>query len=265
MHKGTYNDILILAKRNITLQMLSKSHNYKKLKITKIQTSKKYFLFIAFSSSIIAIGVSLFVPRYQDRPKFRLPDQVSISDWQFLNSENIFALLHNPQKAKVADARRYLYTLSTQDSLRVDALYIKASVAVPKFLEILNLQYPADSLNNNLSIRHQKNIGYYALFNDQDRVYLSSCINPRGLSTVTQDQLIKNRSDYDFTPDRIGAYLLGFSYIRDDRCLFTVMSVSLQKSQTSNLQNNSLDDHHQKLEKAWTNWYQKWENNFPRQ
>jgi cyanosortase A-associated protein len=241
--------------------MLSKSYSYKKLKITKIQASKKYFLVIAFASSIIAIGVSLFIPRYQDRPKFKLPDQVSLSEWRSLSSENLLPMVQKHQEAKVADARRYLYTSLTQDTLRIDVLYIKASAVMPKSIELLNLKYSLDSLN----IRHQKMIGHYALFNDQDRVYLSSCINPRGLSTVTEDQLISNRNYYDFTPDRIGAYLLGFSYIRDNRCLFTVMSVPLEKAQISNLQNNSLDNHHQKLEKAWTNWYQKWENNFPRQ
>ena len=241
--------------------MIPKSYSYKKLKVAKLQASQKYFLIIALVSSIIATGVSAFIPRYYDRPKFLLPDQVSLSDWRSLSSEDLSPLLQNPQKAGVADARRYLYTSLGQDTLRVDALYIKASAIIPKSLEILNLQYLVGTLN----IRHQKTIGYYALFNDQDRVYLSSCINPRGLSTVTQEQLIKNRNQYDFTPDRIGAYLLGFSYIRDIRCLFTVMSVPLDKTQISSLQNNSLDNHHRKLEKAWTNWYQKWENNFPRQ
>ena len=240
--------------------MFSKSYSYKKLKIAKIQASKKYFLIIALASSIIATGVSVFVPRYYERSKFQLPDQVSLSEWQSLSSENLLPLLQNPQESRVADARRYLYTSLGQDTLRVDALYIKASTVIPKSLEILNLQYSLDRLN----IRHQKMIGHYALFNDQDRVYLSSCINPRGLSTVTEDQLISNRNYYDFTPDRIATYLLGMSYIRDNRCLFTIMSVPLEKSQISDLKNNSLDDAYQKLEKAWTSWYQKWENNFPK-
>ncbi|MEI6332299.1 MAG: cyanoexosortase A system-associated protein [Pseudanabaena sp. ELA645] len=239
--------------------MLSKSLGYKKLKIAKIQSSKKYFLIIAFTSSIISIGISLFIPRYQDRPKFKLPDQVSLSEWRSLSSEDLSPLLQSPQNTEVSDARRYFYTSSAQDTLRIDALYINGSAVIPKSLEILNLRYSIDSLN----IRHQKTIGHYALFNDQDRVYLSSCINPRGLSTVTQEQLTNNRNYYDFTPDRIATYLLGVTYIRDNRCLFTIMSVPLEKAQISNLNNNSLDNAYQKLEKAWTNWYQKWENNFP--
>jgi cyanosortase A-associated protein len=43
------------------------------------------------------------------------------------------------------------------------------------------------------------------------------------------------------------------------------MSIPLETSQISNLKNNSLDNAYQKLEKAWTNWHQKWENNFPKQ
>jgi hypothetical protein len=94
--------------------MFSKSYSYKKLKVTKIQASKKYFLIIALASSIIATGVSVFVPRYNERSKFQLPDQVSLSEWRSLSSENLSPLLQNPQESGVAvtDARRYLYTFN---------------------------------------------------------------------------------------------------------------------------------------------------------
>jgi hypothetical protein len=155
-------------------KILSKTYNYKKLKIAKIRTSKKYFLITVFVSSFIAIGVSLFIPKNQDRPRFQLPDRISLTEWRSLSSEDITALLKEPTRAGVADARKYLYASSTQDSLRIDVLYVKGMVVIPKSLELLNLQYSI----NNLDIRHQKNIGYYALFNDRERAYLSACINP---------------------------------------------------------------------------------------
>ncbi len=241
-------------------KIFSKTYNYKKLKIAKIRASKKYFLITVFVSSCIAIGVSLFTPKYQDRPKFQLPDRVSLNEWRSLPSEDLTSLLKEPTKAVVADARKYLYTSPTQDVLRIDVLYVKEVVVIPKFLEILDLQYSI----NNLDIRHQKNIGYYALFNDRERAYLSACINPRGLSTVTQEHIISNRNDYDFTPDRVINYLLGITYIRDNRCLLTAISLPLENKQNQDLNNTSLNNSYQKLEKVWINWYQKWENNFPK-
>jgi cyanosortase A-associated protein len=53
--------------------------------------------------------------------------------------------------------------------------------------------------------------------------------------------------------------LLGITNIRDDRCLLTAISIPLENKQNQNLNNS-----YQKLEKVWTNWYQKWENNFPK-
>jgi cyanosortase A-associated protein len=241
-------------------EIFASEYANKKEKVAKYKTLKKYFLITAFTSSCLAIGISFFIPKYQAGTEYKFPDQISLSDWRSQSSEDLVKSIKDPLFMGVMDARRYLYASSTQDTLRVDVLYMKLPVTLPKSLKLLNLEYSIDSLD----IRHQKTIGYYALFNDEQRVYLSSCINARGLSTVTEEQLISNRKKYDFTPDRIVTYLLGMTAIRDNRCLLTIMSVPLETAQISNLNNNSLDNAYQKLEKTWINWHQKWENDFPK-
>ncbi len=237
----------------------------KKSKLKKIKTSKIYCLITVFTSTCVAISVSLFIPKEQAGSKFQFPKEISLSNWQSQSSDRLDKLLKNDLKSPykneiIVDARRYVYTSSTQEILRVDALYVTGgAVEIPQFLETVDLKY----LINDLDIRYSAKTGYYALFTDQKQAYLSSCISPRGVSTVTREQLINNRNNYDFKPDRLISYLVGTIYIRDRRCLFTVMSIPLKEQKVGNLNSNSLDNTYQNLEKSWISWYQKWENSFP--
>lgn len=237
----------------------------KKSKLKKIRTSKIYCLVAVFTSTCIAVTVSLFIPKEQAGLKFQFPNQISLPDWQSQSSDSLDKVITNDLDNRyineiIVDARRYIYTSSAQESLRIDALYVTGgAVEIPKFLETVDLKYSINSLD----IRYSPKTGYYALFTDQKQAYLSSCISPRGISTVTREQLINNRNNYDFKPDRLISYLIGTIYIRDRRCLFIVMSMPLKDQKVGNL-NSNLDNTYKSLETSWINWYQKWANNFPK-
>jgi cyanosortase A-associated protein len=238
----------------------------KKSKLKKIKTSKIYFLITAFSLTCIAISVSLFIPKEQAGLRFQFPNEISLPDWQSQSSDSFDKVITKDLNNRynneiIVDARQYVYTSSAQDILKIDALYVRGgAIEIPKFLETVDLKYSINSLD----IRYSSKTGYYALFTDQKKVYLSSCISPRGISTVTREQLINNRNNYDFKPDRLISYLIGTIYLRDRRCLFTVMSIPLKDQKVGNPNSNSLDNTYKKLEKSWISWYQKWENNFPK-
>ena len=250
--------------------MFLRNYKNKKSKLKIVKSLKLFFLITAFTSTFIAISISLFIPSYKHRLKFQFSDQISLPEWQFKSSNNIDNELNNklkqtPQGGAV-DARRYFYTSSlnetSNETLRVEVMYIKGFVAIPEYLNILNLKYISSSLN----IRYSDLTGYYTLFVDHDRAYLSSCINPRGKATVTKEQFINNRNAYDITGDRIISYLLGTTDLRDIRCLFTIMSVPLDNRKINEPNNNLLNDtSYRQLEKSWTNWYQKWDNKFPKE
>jgi cyanosortase A-associated protein len=246
-------------------------YNYKdnKSKLKKIKKTTTYYLISVVTLTCFTIGVSLFIPDHKYRSKFEFPEKIDLSDWQFQASDNLDKELNNElnkqlettSKMGIIDSRRYFYTSSLQTTLRIDVMYVKVNVVtVSGFIGTLKMKYVPDSFN----IRYSDSIGYYALFVDSDRAYLSSCINPKGGTTVTREQFIDNRNIYDLNGDRIVSYLLGTTDLRDIRCIFTIMSLPLEKRKMDDTNNNSLNYTYQKLEKAWINWYKKWDNNFPR-
>ncbi len=232
----------------------------------KIQNSTKLKVFClgaVFTSSCIAIFISLLVPTPKKHSQFQLPKQITLANWRSQPSND----LEENLKGNAIVAQRYTYTSSTQGKsqedlgkdLRIDLLYIEAAVDVPKQLRLLGLKFVSKYADQ----RYLATSGHYVLFSDQDRAYLASCINPRGGSTVSGQQFIDNRNIYDITPPRVGLYIIGMTDLRDTRCLFTIMSIPLDSKDLDNQSGNSLDNVYQKLENTWTDWYKNWENNFP--
>lgn len=97
--------------------------------------------------------------------------------------------------------------------------------------------------------------GYYTLYSDSQAAYLSSCINPKGGSTVTASQFMQNRNAYDFRIDRLLPVLLGQQTIRDSRCLWTFMTLPIDDA--------SPDTAYQELKDTWKHWQQWWQSRFP--
>ncbi|MGQ9864672.1 MAG: hypothetical protein ACUVSQ_00045 [Pseudanabaenaceae cyanobacterium] len=58
-------------------------------------------------------------------------------------------------------------------------------------------------------------IGYTV---DQETLWATTCISPRGQGSASRDRMRQNRNRYDLTPTRIGGWLLGRHNLRDWRC-----------------------------------------------
>ncbi len=104
--------------------------------------------------------------------------------------------------------------------------------------------------------RQKEGIGLYNLFVYDGRAYLSACINPRGDTTVTGEQFRKNRAIYDMRAERIVPWLFGQKELRDNRCLWGLLSTPLK--------NSSPEKAYETLEQAWVSWYQWWQPQFPK-
>ncbi len=102
---------------------------------------------------------------------------------------------------------------------------------------------------------HVKGIGFYTLFLDQDRAYLSTCINSRGGSTITSEQFLHNRYIYDFKYSLLLSWLQGKESPRDLRCLWTHLSTPV----------NDLEPEvaYRILKTAWLDLYHWWQPRFP--
>ncbi|BBC25492.1 cyanoexosortase A system-associated protein [Pseudanabaena sp. ABRG5-3] len=236
---------------------LAQRYKYQKSRFKLLKKFKISCLIIAFTSGCVAIiSICLLTPEIKTSSKLQLPSQISLTDWQFKESKNLNILLEND----ATSAQQYLYISSAQNVLKVDALYTNGMVSIPKSLEMIGIKYS----NNNLIMRYLDKVGYYALFSDQERAYLSSCINSRGMTTVTEEQFINNRP-LEITWSHISAYLMGTSDLFDDRCLFTTISIPIEKNDLVGQNNSSLDKKYQTLEKAWINWHLYWKDNFPKE
>ena len=244
-------------------QILLQSQKIKnqRANLKSIKTFKLICLVTALASSCIAISIAIFIPKSKQYSQFQFPQQITLADWRSQSSINLEQAVKNGAIA----ARRFTYTSSVQDDLRIDILYIDTGVDVPKYLGMIGLK-PVD---NSLKQRYLEAIGHHVVFSDRDRAYLSACINPRGGSTVTNAQFIQNRNTFDITPERLGLYFLGLIDLRDTRCLFVVMSIpfsNIRSSTNSNLNQEkikALETSYQKLENTWINLYKSWEYKFP--
>jgi cyanoexosortase A len=93
-------------------------------------------------------------------------------------------------------------------------------------------------------------IGHYQLVGIRDRLYLTTCLNPRGKTTVTQDQFLSNRYRLDWHWSRIPGLISGYLPLRDQRCLWVMLSVPLQGS--------DVDTAGTLLVEAWKALYPQW-------
>lgn len=113
------------------------------------------------------------------------------------------------------------------------------------------------SLNQpSMVVREHEGLGFYGMFVYEKRAYLNACINPRGGSTFTQEQFTYNRIHYDLQFERLIFWLLGQQGLRDNRCLWTHLSIPLNQS--------SPESAYVTLEKAWFSWYDWWHRRFPK-
>ncbi|MBW4645688.1 MAG: cyanoexosortase A system-associated protein [Goleter apudmare HA4340-LM2] len=204
-------------------------------------------LALTFSSAVLVLGKLILFP-VSTRPEFTpfvFPDKVPVPQWQLSESRP----LPKPTAdiPELLSQRYYRYTQNSQQ-LDIDMHYLA--------LEYTHLDIQKwTKIPSAATIRHHKGIGFYGLGIDQQRAYLSSCINPRGGSTFTYEQFNRNRYIYDLHPQYLLSWLIGQNSLLDRRCLWVNLSLSLNDS--------TPDTAYRVLENAWFAWYKWWQARFP--
>ena len=156
------------------------------------------------------------------------PDLIILNTWQqvkvkSLNNEELNTLT-DTKVAIVRSGKDYSYVRNDQHlELQMRYLMNTRGDSNP-FLEQTSTNLAKNSEKN---IRYIKGIGYYLLYSDTKQAYLAACINPRGGSTVTSAQFMQNRYTYDLTWNRLLPWLLGKEVLRDNRCIWTQLSIPL--------------------------------------
>ncbi|MGF1590955.1 MAG: cyanoexosortase A system-associated protein [Pleurocapsa sp.] len=213
-------------------------------------------LIISSISINLAVASTLIFPAVGNRltADFQFPESFS------LNSSSAIAVKSNLNQLKASDLapeviktrQKYQYVLNEQE-IDLEISYLVGTRGdVQTYLQ--NYTSLPASIIQAQKIKHNDQTGFYTLFSDENRAYLSSCISPRSPSSVTQRQFSQYRYQHDFKFQVGLDWLKGKESIRDRRCLWVHLSTGITQSDQAA---------YQVLEAVWVDLYQWWLPNFP--
>lgn len=213
-------------------------------------------LIFTFASAIFVFGKTISDTGIGKRTltKFDFPSSVPLPQWQFVESKPLPNQTRDelPYGKLVLPGMQYSYK-QNNIPLKIEMRYeVNTAGDVEKFLEkYTDIRFSPSQTPN---IRQDKQ-GFYGVFVYQQRAYLDACINPRGGSTFTWAQFDYNRR-YDVQFQRVLLWLFGRQELRDNRCLWTHLSIPLNQSNPESA--------YVTLEQAWFSWYEWWHSRFPK-
>ena len=186
---------------------------------------------------------------------FSFPELLPLSSWRQIDTKSISPISNQktPESELVQTAQSYHYARDNSD-LKVDIHYILGTQGnVDGYIKTYsNL---SSEVLKSQNIEHIEGVGYHSLFVADNRAYLSSCISPRSNSSVTQKQFSQNRYRGDLKMEVWRDWLLNQASIRDRRCLWTQLSISLDGHEPQSA--------YSILEQTWQELYQWWLPRFP--
>jgi cyanosortase A-associated protein len=220
--------------------------------------------FLATVSIGIALTAlySLVIPTAGNRSvsSYIFPDRIFLSSWQLITSKS----LNVPQdsstssrKEQIKSRKSYSY-IKDNHKLDIEMQYIVGTRGdvYQYFYQYTDISWQIVSRKyRTQNMKYQPGVGHYILFTYGDRAYLSSCINPNGENNVTQAQFSHNLNQIPWKSRILLDWLLGKSIIRDRRCLWTQLSLPLNKLEVSTA--------YQILKHNWIDWSDWWKSNFP--
>ena len=219
--------------------------------ITSWKPVRLSLLAITLGGVLLVAGKLVFYPSADKKlaTPFEFPESVPLADWELYKS----APLELRDNSEFKAARKYEYQKNSM------ALEIEMRYAVDTIGEVQGMMKGNTVLKSSpgkLALVNIQGAGFHGILQQENRLYLSSCINPSGGATVTSQQFRYNRNTRDWNPNRILFWLLGRGNIQDRRCLWTQMSVPLDKT--------TPEDAQKILENAWVSWHGWWQPRFPK-
>lgn len=206
-------------------------------------------LAIALGGTMVALFWGIKTPLLS-RPTvapFTFPETVPLSGWKQVRSNALN--FPNSHELTAIASRSYQYISPDGLTLNIQMRYLNTSKAdIPTLLSEYTEGPPISQ------ITHQEGVGAIALGNDQERSYLSACINPQGPSTVTADQFLRTKlvtgKDYNW----FFGWLRGKSNLLDQRCLWSHLTLSRRG------ENQNSPKVLQEASQTWFNW---WISHYP--
>jgi cyanosortase A-associated protein len=204
-------------------------------------------------SLLFTLGKIVLDPVSGKRPfaDFKFPEVIPLAGWKLVNSQPSADRASTiAQYNRISTGRQYEYR-QNRSVLRVEIRYVlNTDGDVMKLLKEQPQEYHLMQQISNLQQSYTTS-GFYSSFTISDttanptvkQLHLTSCINPRGSSTITSEQFFHNRYIYDLQPKRLFIWALGQENLIDQRCLWLHLSTPIQ--------DNNPDQARSMLENAW--------------
>ncbi|WP_310418570.1 cyanoexosortase A system-associated protein [Chamaesiphon sp. OTE_8_metabat_110] len=194
----------------------------------------------------------------QEPAAVNFPRQVPLPATKFLTSKPLAALPIENKLVGAGSAYRYEYNSRPID---LEIRYITNGVANRPTMDVMLpifTKIPVTALQS-APLREEPGVGFYSLFADKKTAYFGTCINPRGIATVTGDQFHANSNPNPLASgipfDRVVPWLMGRQTLRDSRCLWTILSTPIDAA--------APDATMKMLQTVGLNWTRWWQGNFP--
>jgi len=205
---------------------------------------------LALAAALTLARVIFFPPELTLAP-FPFPEDVPLPGWTLDRSpgaEKIAPPVHAQfaQNIGYRNGRTYRYTQGNR-VLTLSARYLRPSVGD---IEAYTYNF-TNRLPRNLTLKTVPNFGSYGVYQDQNTLYLSSCLSPGGQNTVTREQFIQNCYRQDLQPWRFLRWLGGTIPLFNHQCLWFEMAWPLSPRETSTPALAT-------LEPLWIEWQTWW-------
>ncbi|NES99911.1 MAG: cyanoexosortase A system-associated protein [Sphaerospermopsis sp. SIO1G1] len=197
-----------------------------------IEPKRRLFLIFTWSG-ILLTAFFLFLNKKPVGNNIFNPE-ISVDNWQKMKVTSLknqkIEIPDNGNYISINSGKDYIY-LQNDQKLELQMRYVVNTRGnINPFLLSLSQDLKQDAENN---IKYIENVGYYLLYSDAQKAYLTACINSRGGSTVNSSQFMNNRYKHDININRLIPWILGREVFRDDRCIWTQLSLPVnQKAAT---------------------------------
>ncbi|WP_198016818.1 cyanoexosortase A system-associated protein [Rubidibacter lacunae] len=208
--------------------------------------SRLVLLAIAYgSTAAMALHALLVPPAAETLPAIELPIAVPLSGWHSIGTE-----VWDPTTDQ---ARIYRYRAGGRE-LTASVRYLPYSDgSVSRALQLYAGVTPASLQIAKVWVDPLGTYGYFVV---EGKSSIVGCVNPYGVTTLTEQQFAQNVSARGWQLQRFVTWLLGQQDLIDRSCLFSRLDLPVR---TSDRREDRPD-----LEAAWLDWVRWWQANFPR-
>ena len=214
---------------------------------------------ILAANVLLLVGVTAAVflnPNVGNLQDYEFPETLNLRGWKLEGSEALDPVEKPEYEGSSYRAGRHYRYRQGGIPLDIEIRYVTETLGgVDLFTrEHERFTAKADEEEITARIRQRAESGHFAEITYGGYAYISTCINPRGLSSATPEQFARNQELYDTVLERVIPWFLGRERWQDDRCLWTLMYKPL---------GDDPEGAQSRLESAWQDWFQLWQGNFP--